>query len=409
MEEQFLQWLAGFGIDADDGKILWTALLVISVSLLGIVIDWFTKKALLRTLKLYSAKSKAKWDDVLVEKKVFDHLSHLVPASLIFWATPVVFKDYPSMIDPLLKVVDVGFVLIITMFLVSLLNAMVSIFKNAPGLKGKPIEGYFQLAKIITYIISGILILSLLLNRSPLYFLSAFGAMTAIILLIFKDTILGFVASIQISANDMVREGDWITMKKFDTDGDVMNITLNTVKVRNFDQTISTVPTYAFISESFVNWRGMQEKGGRRIKRSLLIRQNSVRFCDDQLLEKLKKLDLIQSYIEEKQAEIREFNEGKKVDKSLASNGRNLTNLGIFRVYVEEYLKQHSGIHQSMTLMARQLSPSSQGLPLEIYCFTNTVAWSAYENIQSDIFDHLIAAIREFELELFEFESAAVQ
>src|SRR5690606_24553748 len=272
----------------------------------------------------------------------------------------------------------------------------------SPVFKNKPIASYFQLTRIIIYIAAGILVLSVLLGRSPVYFLGAFGAMTAILLLIFKDTILGLVASVQISTNDMIRVGDWVEMPKYNADGDVIAINLNTVKIKNWDKTITTVPTYYFISDSFKNWRGMQESGGRRIKRAIYINQSSVKFVDIALREKFKTFHLIKDFVNKRQVEIEQFNKEMGIDNNVLINGRRMTNIGVFRFYVEAYLKNHTAIRQDMSLMVRQLTPTEFGLPIEVYCFTNTIAWVAYEAIQSDIFDHLLAAARHFDLAVFQ-------
>ena len=271
-----------------------------------------------------------------------------------------------------------------------------------PVFSDKPIGSYFQLGRIILYLISAILILSVLLGKSPIYFLSVFGAMSAVVLLIFKDTILGFVSSIQMSANDMVRVGDWIEMPKFNADGDVIAINLNTVKVRNWDKTVTTIPTYFFTSDSFKNWRGMQESGGRRIKRSLNINVKSVKFVDATARESYKKIFLLKDYIETRQKEIEVFNSKYDFDSSVLINGRRMTNLGVFRHYVESYLKNHPKIHQGLTLLVRQLPLEDKGIPIEVYCFTKTTAWNEYEDIQADIFDHLLASASFFDLEVFQ-------
>jgi len=288
------------------------------------------------------------------------------------------------------------------MVFISFFNALEYYFSNSKKFKDKPIESYFQLAKLIAYFIAGIFILSVLLGKSPIYLLSAFGAMTAIIMLIFKDTILGFVASIQIAANDMLRVDDWLEMSKYGADGDVIKITLNTVKVRNWDKTITTIPTYALVSESFKNWRGMEDTGARRIKRHIYIRPKSIEFVDVKMLDKFRHFQLLESYIIERQKEIEEYNSINNTDKKETINGRNLTNIGVFRKYGELYLLNHKEVNNDLTLMVRQLQSNQYGLPLEIYCFANTTEWVEYENIQSDIMDHLLASAESFGLEVYE-------
>src|SRR5690606_18092550 len=260
----------------------------------------------------------------------------------------------------------------------------------------------FQLGRILIYIATGILVLSILMGKSPLVFLSAFGALSAALLLVFKDTILGLVASVQISSNDMIRVGDWIEMPKFNADGDVIAINLNTVKIRNWDKTVTTVPTYYFITDSFKNWRGMRETGGRRIKRSIYINLRSIKFVDPEMLERFKRFHLVTDYITTRQKEIEEYNTKYNIDTSTLINGRRMTNIGVFRRYAQTFLEAHPGVNQNLFVLVRQLQPDANGLPLEIYCFTKSVAWADYEGVQADIFDHLLAASSHFDLEVFQ-------
>ena len=377
--------------------ILFTFLLILAV------VSWvITKNLLVRFLHTFFAKTTAKWDDIFVEHKLFQNLAHIVPVILFRGLSPVVLADYPDFLLLVLKATDVYIIFVIMKVFTSFLMGMEAFLVASPVFKNKPIASYFQLTRIILYIAAGILMLSVLLGRSPVYFLSAFGAMTAIILLIFKDTILGLVASVQISANDMVRVGDWIEMPKFNADGDVIALNLNTVKIRNWDKTITAVPTYYFITDSFKNWRGMQESGGRRIKRAIYINQRSIKFVDPALRDRFKKFYLITDFVNERQQEIEEFNRENDIDTSELINGRRMTNIGVFRRYTETFLRAHKRIRQDMTLLVRQLAPTDYGLPIEIYCFTNTVAWAEYEPIQSDIFDHLLAAASYFDLEIFQ-------
>ncbi len=268
--------------------------------------------------------------------------------------------------------------------LFALLKVCELVLSQHPAFKDKPLTSYFQLIRILLYIVAVILVLSVILGKSPAYFLSAFGAMTAILLLVFKDTILGLVASVQMSSNDMVRVGDWVEMPKFNADGDVTDINLNTVKVQNFDKTITTIPTYYFITDSFKNWRGLQQSGGRRIKRAIFIDVNSVKLVDPEMREKFKRYQLITDYIENRQKEIEAYNINEQIDTSFLINGRRMTNLGVYRRYIGSYLKNHPSVKQDMTIMVRQLANEYKGVPLEIYCFTNTTNWGEYEAIQAD-------------------------
>jgi miniconductance mechanosensitive channel len=292
--------------------------------------------------------------------------------------------------------------LVIIWTIIALLAVFDEILSKSPIFMDKPITSYIQVLNIFVYFIGGILILSLLLGKSPFYFLGAMGAMTAILLLIFKDTILGFVASIQMSVYDIVRVGDWIAMPKYDADGDVMSINLSTVKVQNWDKTITTIPTYAFITDSFKNWRGMSNSGGRRIKRAIYLKVSSFCFCDDQMLEQFKKYALIKDYILQKEKEIKKTNSTLIDNESNPVNSKSLSNIGVFRVYAENYILANPHINTEMTHMVRQLDPTSQGMPLEIYCFTYEKEWEKFEVVKSDIFDHLLTITSQFKLEVFE-------
>ena len=374
-------------------------LILLTLSFLAYFI---AKKLLFRAIKSTVKHSQTKWDDILLEKKVFNTVAHIVPAIIIQVAAPYIFTEFPKVVPVILLVTNIYIIVVLMVLVISFLGAVRQILGESAIFKDKPIDSYFQLGKIIIYIVGGILILSAVLNRSPFGILTAFGAMAAILMFVFKDTILGLVASVQLSANDMVRVGDWVEMPKYGADGDVMQITLNTVKIQNWDNTISTIPTYAFISDSFNNWRAMQESGGRRIKRSLNIKISSIQFCTKERLNKYMKFQTIADFIMQKANEIEKYNQEHNFDKSQLINGRHLTNVGIFREYAEAWLRNNPNITQNMTLMVRQLSPTELGLPIEIYCFTNTTEWIQYERIQADIFDHLLAAAPQFDLEVFQ-------
>jgi miniconductance mechanosensitive channel len=290
----------------------------------------------------------------------------------------------------------------IILVLNKLLDAVNAIYRNYEVSKVRPIKGYLQVIKIAAYVIGVIIMISVLINRSPLILLGGIGAATAVLLLIFQDTILGFVASIQLTENDMVRLGDWIEMAEHGANGMVMEISLHTVKVQNWDYTITTIPTYALVSKSFKNWRAMQEAGGRRIERAIYIDLSSIHFCKEEQIERLKKIQYLQEYLTQKMHEIDSYNQAHKVDASSEVNGRRLTNIGVFRAYIDAYLAHHPKIHKGMTRMVRQLDPTEHGLPIEIYAFTDTTEWENYEAIQSDVFDHILAAIPQFDLRIFQ-------
>jgi miniconductance mechanosensitive channel len=366
-------------------------------------IAWLlTKKLIIDTIHKLFLKTKITWDDILIEKKIFDKLAYIIPALLVIFAVPSILREYPTLSNYIVTLAMIVILLVIIWTIIALLAVFDDILSKSPVFKGKPITSYIQVLNIMVYFVGAILILSLLLGKSPFYFLGAMGAMTAILLLIFKDTILGFVASIQMSVYDMVRVGDWIAMPKYDADGDVMSINLSTVKVQNWDKTITTIPTYAFITDSFKNWRGMSNSGGRRIKRAIYLKVSSFCFCDDQMLEQFKKYALIRDYILQKEKEIKKSNSSLIDNESNPVNIKSLTNIGVFRVYAENYILSNPNINNEMTHMVRQLDPTSKGMPLEIYCFTYEKEWEKYELIKSDIFDHLLTIMSQFQLEIFE-------
>ncbi|MBL4668966.1 MAG: mechanosensitive ion channel [Flavobacteriales bacterium] len=403
----FSNWLISKGISDDAAPFVRLVIVLFVLFVLLFIVDFVAKKIMREGVRKIFTKTKNKWDDVLIDKRVFAKLAHIFPAALFNLSIHFVFVDFPIWISISEKIIHIYIIIILLAVAVSAFNALEYYFSNSKKFKDKPIESYFQLAKLVSYFVTGIYILSIILGKSPIYLLGAFGAMTAILLLIFKDTILGFVASIQIATNDMVRVNDWVEMEKYGADGNIIKITLNTVKVKNWDNTITTIPTYALVSDSFKNWRGMQETGARRIKRHINIRPASIKFTDVQMLEKFKKFQLVAPYISQRQTEIENSNTTLSIDKAETINGRNLTNIGIFREYAELYLRNHSQINENMTLMVRQLQSNQYGLPLEIYCFAKTIDWVKYEGIQSDILDHLIAAAGFFDLEVYELSVTA--
>jgi miniconductance mechanosensitive channel len=376
--------------------------LLIALTIISAIGFFITKKIVINYFYRLVRKSPVKWDDLLADKEVFNNLAHIVPAFFVRILAPNIFSDFESILPFIIKLTDAYLVIVAMTILIALLKVAEYAFSSLEAFKEKPLTSYFQLIRIVIYITTAIFVFSILLGKSPIYFLSAFGAMTAILLLVFKDTILGLVASVQISSNDMVRVGDWIEMPKFNADGDVIAINLNTVKVQNFDKTITTIPTYYFITDSFKNWRGMVKSGGRRIKRSIFVDTNSIRFVDPKMRAELLKIHLITDFITVRQQEIETFNINKNIDTSVLINGRRMTNIGIFRNYIDLYLQSHPSIKKDMTIMVRQLASEDKGIPLEIYCFTNTTAWSEYETIQSDIFDHLFSAASYFDICLFQ-------
>ncbi len=360
---------------------------------------------LVRALIIIARRSKTRFDDFLVANKTAKYISHLIPLLFIYKSVPIILKNFVYWEDVFGKLVGIYIVVLSLWIIRTIFNSIRDYLKQNPSYSDKPIDSYIQVIMIILWIFGFFLIVSKIFDINTGKMLGAFGAISALIILIFRDTILGFVASVQVSLNDMVRIGDWITFDKFGADGDVIEINLATVKVRNFDNTTTTIPTYSMIADSFRNWRGMQKSGGRRIKRHILIKATSIRFLKEEELEDLKKIQLITTYITHRQNEINKFNTINKIDKTVSINGRNMTNFGLFRKYISNYLQNHPGLNKNMMLMCRQLQPTSQGIPLEIYAFSSDKRWENYEHIMSDIFDHVIASIPYFDLEIYELTS----
>jgi miniconductance mechanosensitive channel len=377
-------------------------ILIIGLLILGLIVDRISRQVLLSGFAKVAAKSKTHWDDLLIKHRVVTAIAHLAPVLVIFYFLPHIFSEYESVVDYINRLSEV--VLIITALIVifRFLNTVREILEGVSMFKDKPLQSYFQLIKIVFGIIMGVLVLSILADKSIMYFFGAFGAISAVLLLIFKDTILGFIASIQLAANDMIQVGDWVQMDKYGADGDVIEINLATVKVKNWDKTITTVPTYSFISDSFKNWRGMEETGSRRIARSIYINQHSVKFCTEEMIKGYKKIHILKDYAEEKTREIEDYNKERNVDVSEVSNGRRMTNLGTFRAYLLRYLQNHPKINQELTILVRQLDPTPDGIPIQIYAFCTDIAWVNYEAVQSDIFDHTLSVIHQFDLEIFQ-------
>ncbi len=377
------------------------ATVFIVIILLAFIADKLTKRILIGIISQVVKRSKNQYDDIFLKKKVFNRLAHIAPA-LVINGMVIFLIDAPDLVNVIKHLTEIYIILISALVLDSVVGAFHEIYLKLPVSKGRNIKGIVQVVRIFIYIVAILIVISLFEGKSISGLLTGLGASAAVILLVFKDTILGLVASIQLSANNMVNVGDWISLPKYGADGDVIDIGLTTVKVQNWDKTISTIPTYALVSNSFANWRGMEESGGRRIKRSVNIDMQSVKFADDVLLKKFKKFSVLKGYIEEKNSEIVKYNKQLEVDDSLPVNGRRMTNLGIFRKYLELYLQNHPMIKQDMTFLVRHLQPSEKGLPIEIYVFSKDQAWANYESIQADIFDHILAIIPEFELRVFQ-------
>ena len=370
------------------------------------VLLWFISRRILRSFFYKVSKNtKSKFDDFLLKNKVPSIIACFPPILLLFFSLDDILSKYPNILEFIEILLEVLGTLITIVFVKRLLNSIRDYLKTLSNFRDKPIDSYIQVIMIFIWFFGIMVIFSIISGKDIGTFLATLGALSAVILLIFKDTILGFVASIQVTVNDIVRIGDWITMKSYYADGDVIEINLSTVKVQNFDKTITSIPTYKLVSDSFINWRGMSESGGRRIKRSILIKVSSIKFLDDEQLTKLKQIERISSFITKRKEEIEKENKDKGVNKKLLLNGRNMTNIGLYRRYALAYLKDHPQISQDLTVMVRQLAPSPEGVPLEIYVFVKDKVWVNYEKIMSDIFDHLLAAIPTFDLECFEYTS----
>jgi len=400
--EQLTDWLLRTGLNETAAEVAARVIAFLLMVGAAYVANFLAKKLLLRVIRKLVERTKTVWDDMLVKREVFNRLSHLAPALVIYAMAPFVGAGSPTAIATIQRIAMVYMAGVGLLVLDAFLSAVVDIYRTFETAQKKPIRGFVQAGKIILYVVGVIIIISIVMGKSPGLLLGGLGAMTAVLMLIFKDSILGLVAGIQLSTNQMLHIGDWIEMPKYGADGDVIDITLTTVKVQNWDKTITTIPTYALISDYFKNWRGMSESGGRRIKRSIHIDMTSVRFCTAEMLERFKRIKHIKEYIERKLQEINEHNTAEGIDENDLVNGRHLTNLGTFRAYIAAYLRHHPKVHQGMTFLVRHLEPTSEGLPIQIYVFSNDQAWANYEAIQADIFDHILAVIPEFDLRVFQ-------
>lgn len=377
-------------------------LLVIIFLVMSRIIYWVSRRVVLGLFYRISRKTKTHFDDLLIKNKTAKRLAYLFPVLFLYQFLPEIFSNNQTVFELLKNILEAFSIVIIINLIRALLKTINDYIKTIPSFKDKPIDSYIQVIMIFLWFIGGILILSVLTGKDVGTFLTTLGALSAVLLFVFKDTILGFVASVQITVNDTVRIGDWITMPGNNADGDVISISLSAVQIQNFDKTITSIPTYKLLSDAFINWRGMSDSDGRRIKRSLLIKISSIRFLEAEELVEIEKIERIKPFIEKRKAEIESSNQREKNDKKLLINGRNFTNLGLFRNYTEAYLKEHPMVNPNMTIMCRQLSPTAQGIPLEVYVFSVDKDWKNYEHIAADIFDHLLAATKYFNLECFE-------
>lgn len=395
-------WLIELGVNSQWAEYLKILIAVVVVFIISYVTNYIAKKFIHVVVSRIVKRTNFTWDDILLKNKVFYRFSHIVPALIIYSSSKIVLEGYPEWIIIIKSMVYIYLIVMAMLIFSAFLKSLNEIYMQMPSSKDRPIKGFLQVVNIFNYATGSILILSIILDKDPVYFLTGIGAIAAVLLLVFKDTLLGLVAGIQLSANDMVKLGDWIVMPSKNADGIVVEITLHTVKVENWDKTICMIPSYSMVSESFVNYRGLEQSKARRIKRSLFIDINTVRFLTLDEIEQLKNILLIQDYLTTKLKEIEEYNKDKPFNIQQPINGRWLTNIGTFRIYALEYIKSLPYIRKDLTILVRQLQPTENGIPLEIYAFSSIIEWENFEKIQSDIFDHLMAVIPIFNLKIYQ-------
>ena len=402
LDEIITTWLTNLGLQPRAAAISAGLSEFLIVLVLGVITYYVTITIIIRVIKRIALQTGGNWDEALLEHKVLQRMAFLIPGIFLYQSIAVTLDGFPGLIAAAQKLTHLYIIIVFLLIINSFLSAVYAMYQKSELARYHPIKGYMQIGKIIVAIVVFLLILSLLFNQSPLYMLTGLGAFSAVLLLIFKDPILGFVGGLQLSANDMVRQGDWISMPNSGAEGTVLEISLTTVKVQNFDKTISTLPTYSLVSESFQNYRGMEESGVRRLKRSISIDMSSVKFCTREMLDRFRKITLLQDYIDRTEAELENYNKENNIDNSVFINGRRQTNIGVFRAYLEEYLAHHPRVDKGSDLLVRQLQPNSSGIPIEVYAFTLETGFIRYEKVQSDIFDHILAIIPQFELRVFQ-------
>lgn len=409
--EYFTTWTAAvlrhLGIRPEITGLVDRMIVILIILAIAYLADWVCRRGIVRAVRKITQRTKATWDDILFNDKVMNNFSHLIPPVIIYVLIPIAFPHDPETLAFIHKLCMVYIIAVAIRFASVLLGVMFELINRRKEFRDRPMKGVYQIIQVGLFFIGIILIISVLIDKSPANLLAGLGASAAILMLVFKDTIIGLVSGIQLSANDMLRPGDWITMPKYNADGTVIEVTLNTVKVRNFDNTITTIPPYALVSDAFVNWRGMRDSGGRRVKRSVNIDMTSVRFCTAEMLARYKDIVLLKDYIEAKEEEISRYNAEHSVAGTVPANGRRQTNLGVFRAYLERYLKSLPVVNKTLTCMVRQLQPTEKGIPLEVYFFSSEKDWVLYEGIQADVFDHILAVIPEFDLRVFQNPSGA--
>ncbi len=402
MTDFFSAWFSRNGLQDGMAHLASLTITITIIILTALLVSWVARRYLVNMLEEVSRRSKNKIDDVFVNRDFVRRLTMVIPVLFIYLSADLLLPPQGSAAELTRRAALCLFVIVALRVIDALLLSVRDIYDRSETSRRRPVRGYTDAAKILTYVMGGIFIISIVTDKSPWGILSVLGGFTVVLMLVFKDTILGFVANIQLTSLDMVRIGDWLEMPQQGADGDVIDVSIHTVKVQNWDKTITTIPTYKLVSDNFKNWRGMSESGGRRIKRSLFIDLSSITFCPDEMLERFSKFHMIEEYVKQKQDEISRYNREHNIDTSQLINGRRQTNIGVFRAYIISYLKQHPKIHQDMTFLVRHLAPTEHGLPIQIYVFSNDQKWANYEAIQADIFDHLMAAASEFDLRLFQ-------
>lgn len=403
---KFTKFLESIGASEDTTSIIFQTLAYISLLLLSFVAYKLAVFLLRKLIVPLAAKTKSHLDNLLLKNRFFIRIAFLVPASIIYYSLESELFIHAGLSVFIKKLITIFFYVITVLIFDSLLSTINDYYNKFHIAKDHPIKGIIQVVKIIIYILGLLGIIGFLFDKDISSIFIGIGTLSAVLMLVFKDPILGFVGGLQLIFNKMIAIGDWISMPKYGADGNVLEINLTTVKVQNFDKTIITVPTYSLISGSFQNWRGMENSGGRRIKRAISIDMDSVKFCNEDMLERFKKIDVLKDYINKTEKEIDGFNTAEKIDLAVLVNGRRQTNLGVFRAYLKAYLRKREDIHNDMTFLVRHLDPTEKGLPIQIYVFTTTVDWAEYEDIQANIFDHILAVVPEFELSVYQFPSS---
>ena len=402
------RWLMACGLSASGADRLDQMMVFALLLLVAFGMDFICRFILLRVVAALVKRTRVTWDDILLDRSVLVHLSRMVAPLVLSITLPMAFDGVQSMTLTLIgRLCHILILVTFLSFVNSLLKAIYTVYSAQERFRDRPLKGLLQTVQVALWFVGGIVVIALLLDKSPLSLLAGLGASAAVLMLIFKDSIMGVVSGVQLSANDMLKVGDWIAMPKYGADGTVIEVTLNTVKVRNWDNTITTIPPYLLVSDSFQNWRGMTESGGRRVKRSVNIDMNSVRFCTPQMLDKYRRIKLLADYIDQTEQVIKAYNAEQEIDNSVLVNGRRQTNLGVFRAYLSAYLHNLPGVRDDMTLLVRHLQPTDHGIPIELYFFTRTTEWGAYEKIQADVFDHLLAIVPEFDLCVFQSPTGA--